>query len=272
MRSNYWSCSNFADWLRGVDKPQCETSKGWRDWNKDAKLAHPWRYWLAEEGLDKIQNFIYWPTDRLYDAKYWFNNRFITKTHALTSTLERGKWHEFDERLLYCMFDELVNFVEIELAWNHIVWDDEARKKFNTPWYAYGWFRWRTWRSPEAGLDHLEWASNLKKDDNYLDKDDPEFGKPTRQALDAIEIRELYNWWKNVRPSRPDPYDKSQWNKICDNRREKYGDIFWENCDEEEQAESRKSIDMIDKIETQYYDEDTQMMTRLINLRRSLWT
>ena len=272
MRANYWSCSKFADWLRGIDKPQSETGKGWRDWNKLAKATHPWRYWLAEEGLDNLQNFIYWPFDKLYSIKYWINNRFITKTHTLTSSLKRGEWHEFDERLLYCMFDELVNFVEGELAWNHTLWDEEARKKYQAPWYAHGWFRWRTWRSSEAGLAYLDWASNLKKDENYLDKDDPEYGKPTQQALDAIEIRELYNWWKNIRPTRPDPYDESKWSQICDSRREKYSDMFWGECNEEEQLESSKSISIMDEVENRYYDEDTEMMIRLINLRRGLWT
>ena len=272
MRSNYWSCSEFANWLRGTDKPHCETSKGWRDWNKQAESANPWRYWLAEEGLDKLQNFIYWPADQLYKIKYWINNRFVTKTHALTSTLKRGEWHEFDERLLYCMFDELVNFVEIEQAWQHILWDEEARKKYHTPWYAYGWFRWRTWRSPEAGLAYLEWASNLKKDDNYVSVDDPEYNKPTQQALDAIETQELYDWWKNIRPARPDPYDESGWSKLCDERIEKNGDIFFNNETQEEKQKTRASIDIIDRLEKQYFEEDTQMMIRLINLRKSLWT
>lgn len=272
MRSNYWSCSKFADKLRGTDKPHSETGKGWRDWDKAAKLAHPWRYWLAEDGLDKLQNFIYWPVDKLYNIKYWINNRFITKTHTLTSNLKRGEWHEFEDRLLHCMFDELINFVEVELAWNNIVWDEEARKKHQAPWYSHGWFRWRTWRSAAAGLAYLDWASNLKKDENYLSEDDLEFGKPTQQALDALETLALYNWWKVIRPARVDPYDESKWSQICDNRREKYGDLFWGNSNEEEQVESRKSIDLMDEIENRYYAEDTAMMIRLINLRRGLWT
>ena len=58
QRTHYWSCSSFADWLRGTAKNGAKTAEGWRDWRKDAETKYPFRYWLAEEGLDKIQNFI----------------------------------------------------------------------------------------------------------------------------------------------------------------------------------------------------------------------
>lgn len=55
MRSRYFSCSKFADWLRGTPKLSCGTSEEWRDWEISAKQSRPIRYWLAEEGLDYIQ-------------------------------------------------------------------------------------------------------------------------------------------------------------------------------------------------------------------------
>ena len=127
---NYWSCTKFADWLRGTAKPDSATGKGWDDWRKIAASSHKFRYWLAEEGLDAIQSFVMWPTDKLYDIKYWLVNRFSTKTHALTSsTLERGQWHDLDSRILFCLFDELVNFVETEKAHIHVVFGYVKRKK-----------------------------------------------------------------------------------------------------------------------------------------------
>ena len=78
QRSNYWSCSKFADWLRGTPKPIAGTSEEWDDWNKAAETKHPIRYWLAEEALDRIQKFINWPLDQLYDIKYYINNRWVT--------------------------------------------------------------------------------------------------------------------------------------------------------------------------------------------------
>lgn len=273
---NYWSCTKFADWLRGTAKPESASGKGWNEWRKTASSAHKFRYWLAEEGLDAIQDFVMWPIDKLYNIKYWLVNRFNTKTHSLTSsTLERGQWHDLDSRILFCLFDELVNFVEIEKAWIHIVFSDKAdRKKYNMPWYGSGWFNLRSWRCPQAGLDHLDWESTLIWDESSGCGPDHElYNKPTYQANNAQEIAELYHWWKFVRPVRPDPYDESGWSEICDRRREN-GNLLWSGEDEspEEEKESKKSLDLLRKIEEEYETEDTDMLIRLIKIRKSLWT
>jgi hypothetical protein len=273
---NYWSCSKFADWIRGTNKPISATSEGWRDWKNEAKLKHPIRYWIADEALDNIQDFINWPIDQLYEIKYWFNNRFVTKSHTLTSNLKKGSWYELDTRLLHCMFDELVNFIEIEIAMHHVVCDKTARKKYQSPFYAYGWFRWRTWRCPEAGIDHLKWASSLKHDkDSYIKPSDPLYGKPTLQAISAKEILVLYDWWKNKRPARPDPHDASGWSAYCDEKREKEGDgieFFDGERTPADRKRVRKMLDLCNKIENKQTEEDTEMMTRLIKIRQSLWT
>ena len=64
MRNHYWSSSKFADWLRGTASPTAETSKGWREWTARAKQAHPVRYWLADDGLNYLQNFIFYIPDK----------------------------------------------------------------------------------------------------------------------------------------------------------------------------------------------------------------
>lgn len=272
---NYWSCTKFADWIRGNPKLKCGTSGEWRDWRKESKKLHPYRHWIAEELLDEIQNVIRWPLERLYDVKYYLNNRYITKTHALTSSLKRGSWHEFDTRILHCLFDELVNFVEQEKAWMTVAWgDEETRKKYNTPWYAFGWLRIRGWRCPGAGLDHLEWESKLRYDEEWMDKEDPRYGQLTPQALTAIETLELYNWWKVIRPQRTDPDDESGWSAHCAKRRETQDedDILFDDRTPEEREESGRLIDLSHEIEKKYNDEDTEMLIRLIKIRRSLWT
>lgn len=270
---NYWSCTKFADWLRGTMKPNAATSKGWRDWKNEAKAAHPFRYWFVEEGLDKVQDILRSPIEFLYSIKYYINNRWVSKTHVLASrSLKPGKWHEFDQRILHCLFDQLVDFVEIEQAWHHIVWDKEAREKFDTPWWAYGWFRWRVWRCPEAGLAYLNWASSLKCDDDWCDKDSPNFGKPTPQAESAMETLALYNWWKNDRPNRPEPMDASGWSDICERRRQKYDDIMWEDETDEEKTSTRAALDKCHELEEAYDKEDEEMLIRLIKVRRALWT
>lgn len=272
FHSNYWSCSAFADFIRGSPKGVAKTSKEWREWRASAKAERPVRYWIAEEGLSWAQDVVTWPVRKLYDVKYWINNRFITKTHALTSNLKRGQWHEFETRLLHSMFDSLVDFVEIEEAWSNIAWDKEAREKYQSPWYAIGWFRWRVWRCPAAGIDRLEWASKLTNEE-WLPDDQKHLAELTQQAINAKELIALYNWWKNVRPARPDPHDASGWTAICKKSRQDSLELFdLEDQSEEEVNSSRAAIDLCTKIEESYHKEDEEMMVRLIRIRRGMWT
>ena len=77
QRINYWSCSKFADWVRGTPKRGALTSDGWHEWETEAKGYNPVRYWIAEEALDAIQNFIWWPVDQIYALKYYINNSWV---------------------------------------------------------------------------------------------------------------------------------------------------------------------------------------------------
>ena len=273
QHSNYWSCSKFADWLRGNPKGGAKTGKEWSNWRKEAESAHPLRYWIAEVALDWLQDFVTWPARQLHSIKYYINNRYITRTHTLTaSSLQKGQWHEFDTRVLYCLFDELVNYVEVEEAWSHIAWDNEARKKYNPPFYAWGWFRWRTWRCPMAGIAKLQWASTLTNEE-WLEEENKHLAAPTRQSLTAREVLELYNWWKNIRPNRPDPYDVSGWSDLCDKRREGGRDLLdFEDRTPEEDSETRTSLNALHILEEQYEKEDEDMLIRLIKIRRGMWT
>jgi hypothetical protein len=276
--SNYWSCSRFADWVRGKPKLKAGTSDEWREWEDDAKQYNPVRYWLAEEALDAVQDFVTWPVRKIYDAKYYINNRWVTRTHALTAhrnDIRPGNWCDVGNRFLPCLFNELVDFVEIETAWSHIAWSDkEAREKYNAPFWATGWFRWRTWRSPEAGVDHLKWAMSLVADENWgLEEGEKGFGKPTQQALAAKEIYELYTWWKEVYPNRPDPYVVSGWTAYCEEERELNGGrLFGGKSTPALKKKSEQAHKLLRKIEAQYEKEDTDMLIRLIKIRQSLWT
>lgn len=274
-RLRYWSCTKFADWIRGIPKKGAKTAKGWREWKKEAYNFSPIRYWIAEEGLDKVQNFVMWPSDVFYTIKYYINNRWVSKTHCLTAhpkDIKPGQWKDVGYRFLPCLFNELVDYVEVELAWWNIAWDEEARKKYNPPFYAFGFFRWRTWRCPEAGIDSLKWQMNLTNSE-YVDESDPSYGQPTHQAKAAKEILELYNWWIKIYPNRPDVHDASGWSAVCEKRRKQGIDILdFEDRTEEEEQESRKALAKSHEIEQAYEKEDEEMLIRLIKVRNSLWT
>lgn len=272
MRLTYWSCSKFADWIRGSIKGSSKTSKDWNTWHSNSKARHPIRYWVAEEGLDRLQDLVSWPITKLYDVKYYINNRWVTRTHLLNSKLKKGQWHEFETRLLHSMFDSLVDYIEIEEAWSNISWDEKAREKYKAPWYSFGWFRWRTWRCAEAGLDKLQWASKLT-DEDWLEEDSKHLAKPTGQAIAAKELIELYNWWKSSRPNRPDVYDASGWTELCKRQRAEGRNLLdLEDSKEEDRLENIAALDLIRQLEEQYEKEDEDMMVRLIRVRRNMWT
>jgi hypothetical protein len=284
QHTNYWSCSRFADWLRGTPKLQAGTSDEWRDWRDVARSSYPVRYWIAEEALDWAQDFVTWPVRKLYDIKYYINNRWVTRTHSLTAhpqDIKPGSWRDVGNRFLPCLFNELVDFVEVELAWWHIAWSDRAeRAKYNPPFWATGWFRWRTWRCAQAGLDNLEWQRKLTWQENEgFEPGDENIGKPTPQAINAEEILALYKWWTEVYRNRPDPHEASGWSAYCDARREAAnGDGSFSAMFSDRgvtpalKKQGERALKLTQKIETGYERENEEMMIRLIKIRNSLWT
>jgi len=236
MRCNYWSCSKFADRVRGVKKPPSLELGGWGRWEANLKRERPIRFWLSDVLLDKIQDFLYWPYDRYSNVRCYIRNRFVDKTHTLQTRLKKGQWHEFDWRLLHGCFEGLVDYVEVEIG-------------------GYGKPR----RSRERGLEHLEWESNLKYDKDGGMGGDGSGEEPTPQAESAIETRELYLWWKDVRPNRQDPWELVEnadepidFISTADSYKDKYG--------------------AMDAVTESYRQEDEDMMIRLIKHRHYLWS
>jgi hypothetical protein len=276
MRSHYWTCSKFADWLRGTTKLKCGTSEEWHEWEDRAKSAYPIRWWLAEEGLDYIQKFVYYIPDRLNDVRYYINNRWVSHSHRLTAhprDIKPGTWCDVGNRFLPCLFNELVDFVEVEQAWHYVMWNPEEQKKYNVPWYRSGWLRWRTWRCPEAGMAYLNWASTLTNEE-FLDEEEKHKAEPTYQAKAAKEIIELYTWWTQTYRNRPDAYDASGWSEYCELSRKANGGRLSFSGDKSPELKkmSDKAHKALRKIEEAYTKEEEQMMIRLIKIRESLWT
>jgi hypothetical protein len=276
MRSHYWTIGKFADWLRGTPKLKCGTSEEWDAWYTEAAKAHPIRYWIAEEGLDHLQKFVYYIPDKLNDVRYYINNRWVSHSHALTAhprDIQPGNWSDVGNRFLPCMFNELVDFVEIEQAWHHCIWSDEAKTEYEVPWWRKGWLRWRSWRSAEAGMEYLRWAETLTNEE-FLEEGEKHKAEPTYQAKAAKEIIELYTWWTVTYRNRPDPYDASGWSEYCEaSRIANGGKLSWSG----EKSPDLKAISdaahkKLQEIEAAYEAEDEAMMIRLIKIRQSLWT
>lgn len=257
---------------------------GWRDWKEDAKARNPLRFWLSEEFLDKAQDFVNWPMDRLHNLTYWLNNRFVEQTHVCRTGLKKGEWHETGERMLHGLFNELDWFVSEQKSWMEYI--SHPDNYCHLPFWKTTWpFRHFTnFNYPELGLAYLDWERGLAYNESwygypgreFTDAEKanyPDYGQMTPQAKNATEIGELYNWWVNVRPKRPDPMDVGGWSAYCEYMHATYGDaVLHEDRTDEDRAMSKQALDMTNEIEQAYDDEDTVMMKRLIEIRNSLWT
>lgn len=234
-RSNYWSCSKIANWIRGTVKPSALGWDEWEVWRQEAKQKHPYRYWIAEELLDFLQDIVNFPMDIYHTIEVYIRNRYIDKIHYLHTGLKPGTYYNIDHRILYGLFNELVLFVEKEQAFLMTAYKDKKYKFIDG-------------RCKQAGLDYLDWACNLTMNEDYgYKKRDKEYGKPTAQAISAKKILELYNWWIN-RTSRVDAHTLFS--------KEKDGKDYYKK---------------IAKLEDKYYKEDTTKLIELIKIRSELW-
>ncbi len=272
----YYPDLKLFSWLRkrlGIQKPYALEWGGWEKWENEVKKQRPVAFWFTETLPSAIQDAVEAVVNPVNEIKYHMRNRWVTQTHALVSDLPRGKWYDMDTRILYCLFTELVNFVEIEKAHLHVAvcGDDQQRKQYQMPWWRrYHWLRWSQWRCAQAGVDYLNWEQTLVLNQSYgVNPGDPKWGKPTPQALNAREILELYQWWTVTRPNRPEPEDASGWTEYynthcCDAN----GNPQWGHSS----SKQRQLLRRTQRIERQYDREDEQMMIRLIKVRRSMWT
>lgn len=250
-RINYWNCNKLADWIRGSKKPYALGWEDWDNWHKQAQKKHPIRYWIAETGLKKLQDIVYYPYDLYHLTKIYIKNRWIDKCHLINTGLIPGCYYDFDTKILHGLFYELVDYVEVELALMN-KWTSKNKNKY----------RFVNGRCSKAGIDYLNWSAKLTYGKDWImDKKDPHYNKPTPQAISAKKIKELYLWWTVKRPQRKDAYELSKYSEIYNNKNKR-----------ENKKEIKKAIDKLEKIEKKYDDEDTKKLIELIKLRHSIWT
>jgi hypothetical protein len=207
----------------------------------------------------------------LHGLTYRMNNRWIARTHALTAhprDVTRGSWRDLGQRFVPCMFNELVNFVEIEAARAMVSGNRELMKRYGCHW-IHRFFFLSTWRSSEAGIDHLKWSMSLTNRD-LMEEGDPE--EPSHQARAAMEILELYSWWKEVVPARQRFEETGDWRSYTEVRHSKGFELFAHEGAGERKEEADRSVSWSPTNHERLHDEEEeQMMIRLIRLRHVLW-
>lgn len=276
--SRHYTSSKIVNWLRkkifNLDKPTSLPWGKWDEWEENTKANRPVAFFFTESLPNAIEWIPAHSIDYLDKLRIYLVNR-MNHSHGLISSLEKGKYHEFENRLLYGMFDSYVEFIEVEEANMHVVFADSEQKKYKRPWwYEFRILRWcKSWRCPEAAIDHLKWEMSLS------DKDinDPMAGIDNHQAIAAREKMALYTWWKHIRPSRGEAWAESGFKAFWSDMDTKYGGNWvglggTSKLTVEEEAKYNELSSAQDALEEQWADEDDQMMVRLIKIRRNLWT
>lgn len=161
--------------------------------------------------------------DIFRSIKWWFLYRTFNKFHIIDTGLKPG-YYDKDQLMLNAMFSLLVDYVEYELAWmSYACSSEDTKVKPNKS------------NGRELGL-------------KYLCEEPDQSTHSIRIVSDEDrEIRDLYIWWKDVRPHRDSVVRAINSKK------------------------SRRRLQSHYKDEL-FYNEDTRMMVRLARVRGSMWT
>ena len=109
FRFRYWSCSKFADFIRGEKKPPYLPFEEWGVWRNRMKKERPFRYYLSDTLLNKIQDVVYFPYDVYHSVRMRFLNRNL---YLLDTGLPKGEYYDLDTRILYACFNEFSKLFE----------------------------------------------------------------------------------------------------------------------------------------------------------------
>jgi len=269
---------NIQDYLRArmkVEKPEYLSLEEWDNWENKLKTSRPWAYFVTEEIWDKINDITYPIRNGYMDCKNYIRHRLFDRYHMVDTGLKPG-YYDTSDRILHSCFSLLKDYVEIELSWKTMVFDESAKKKYSLPFFSNGLFRIKNYRNRDAGLDHLRWEKGLTNDESMGYKpSDSIYGTLTDQAIRAKEIEELYLWWTQIRPLRQDSMDESGWSAYCEKMKHLKKDGFWINSmqlTDEEQQEQKNILQKVNDLDNQHMKEDEEMLIRLVKIREGLWT
>jgi hypothetical protein len=261
---------NYLKNRAGIPTPTAETWSGWRRHDEEYKNKAPLTHAVFNI-IDYIDTRIHWwIVNPVTDFFYGIRCRFISRPWMADSKLNRYQWMDKDTLILHSNFETLVDYVEVELAtygfgrstdnkllelWNHVP--------------ILRFFRPET-RNVQHGLNYLRWCAKLAKpyskhyEESYVENGKAKEGS---QPWCAEEAFELYKWWKKIRPKRPDPHDAGGWTEYCKRKRDSGQDLL----DDDNQDDTSEIHKKCFELEQQYEKEDTEMLIRLIKIRKSLW-
>lgn len=237
-RFNYWSSSRLSKFIRkqvGLENPCCLSAQGWDEHEKISKEKAPFIDWLTNELFDKVQNVVMFIPDCIYSVKVFYRN-WKDKSHVLEGGFKVGEWTDRCTRFNTCLFYELEKFIE-----------------------------------KEKGLDTLAWEKELVYDESWgYEKDHEEYGKPTHQALAAMEQEAIYNWWKANK--NRDFFEESGLASIYESNSDEQTSVFGSFLSAQNSSNYDACSKLQGELESKFKQEEEEMLIRLIKLRDHLWT
>lgn len=190
---------------------------------------------------------------KLHDAKWWLYHRFHPKhRYNLVHTGLKPGYYDKDWLMFNACFNLLKDYVEGEMSWMALICSDDERAKI--PWWM-SMNRYHKKHCKRLALGYLTyWEKVSEEEADRVWCMTPEALYDTRR--EDKEILDLYLWWIETRPNRPDPYDG------CYESKPGYVKAIVPN----EKLEEAFNQEMA------YDKEDDEMLVRLVNIRRRLWT
>ncbi len=186
------------------------------------------------------------------DIMSYIHNRWIDPSDRVIIQhydYPRGYYHDADSKMLYILFQMVVDFVEIECGHIHGTFGFETRGqkayRIISELPLLSWLL-PSCRNARHGLHHLRWAMKLK--------DMPS------QAEHARAVFKLYKFWKHDRPNRKEPFESYYQAREGKDWR---GSLS---------PKEKKLLDRGAKLEAKYEREDEQMLHLLMKIRTGLWT
>ena len=244
----------LKSWIRGTTYPNSAEWGEWENIYDAARKKHPIRYWLAEDLWDWCENVVSWPLRKYRDTKSYLSNRFETKTHVLQldsnrDWVKKGKWIEYDTRLLYGVMDSFVIWLREEWYPHHFHIDfDESQMT-------------------EKEKFSLMFDECIKM---YQEEGFPEDSE--EGWIHAYkEMKEIYLWWVDF--DEEAWYEESPWYKHCEQMRQKYGSIMVPSRKktEEEIEQGKEALKENDRLEKENKEKITEMLCRLMRVRGGMW-
>lgn len=178
---------------------------------------------------------------------YRTTKRFhVLKMYSLTP----GYWDK-DEILLHAVMQLVVDFVEIECAFMELDAPFTFKQKLYLKYLPWFLRSDNLIRNRDAGLRHLNHLADFYND------------KLAGSTIAPLVIRDVYLWWKDIRPLRPTPEDASGWSAFYQER---------DPAVSKDLAKAERILKKLTKIENQYQAEDTKMLKKIIESRDFMWT